>query len=80
MPHDHDNFLIAITYVERLRLGEPRLVSAELGRRHHLHGLGDLGNVLGGVDAHHDLLLRRHPSSGHAAFQHHQQNGFHVTV
>lgn len=76
--------MTAVTYVEGLRLGEPCLVPAELGRRHHLHGLGDLGDVLGGVDAHHDLLLRRHPSSSHAAFHHphHQQyreKGFHVT-
>lgn len=43
------------------------MVPAQLGGRHHLHGLRDLGDVLRGVDAHHDLLLSRHPSDRHAA-------------
>lgn len=49
-------------HVERLRLCKPRLIPAKLGSGNHLHGLRDLGDVLRGVDAHHDLLLRRHPS------------------
>lgn len=55
------------THVERLCLLEPRLVSAKLGRGHHLHGLRDLRDVLGRVDSHHDLLLSGHPSHSHAA-------------
>lgn len=49
-------------HVERLCDRKPRLVASQLGGGNHLHRLSDFRDILGRVDAHHDLLLRSHPS------------------